>query len=77
MFDLRGRDLSVVFSDGSIAHVRGSQGRGAGHETGGGPTSDAQEAGAAPASVLSKVRMSNENRYQQRSGSNRRALFPL
>ena len=24
MFDLRGRNLSVVFSDGSIAHVHGS-----------------------------------------------------
>ena len=34
MFDLRGRDLSVVFSDGSIAHVHGSQGRRAGQAGG-------------------------------------------
>jgi hypothetical protein len=34
MFDLRGRDLSVVFSDGSIAHVHGSQERGAAFDDG-------------------------------------------
>ena len=58
--------------NGSIAHVHGSQGRGAGHEAGDGPTiagpsgrNDAEEAGAAPADVPSKVRVSDENRYQQ------------
>jgi hypothetical protein len=62
----------------------GGQGRGAGHEAGGGPTiagtsgrNDAEKARAAPADVPSKVRVSDENCYQQLPGSHWRALFPL
>src|SRR6478672_5032433 len=38
---------------------------------------DAEEAGAASADVPSKVRVNDENRFQQRPGANRRALFPV
>jgi len=35
---------------------------------------DAEEAGAAPAGVPSKVRMSDENRYQQRNAAGRSVI---